>query len=158
MLRKTSKHIRIGVLVKTASAFLIICAGLLVVSQVVCYANNPPVLSAIGNKAISVDYTLSFAVSATDPDPATTLTYYASPLPTGASFNSATRKFTWTPVYSQIGNYTITFSVSDGLASDSETINIKVGKSAYNFISEAIAPNFKAGNTLIRLSQCGWNL
>ena len=55
------------------------------------------------------------------------LTYSASGLPSGASFNATTRTFSWTPAASQSGLYTdITFRVSDGILSDQESINITV--------------------------------
>lgn len=85
--------------------------------------NHPPVLAAIGNKSVSENQTLSFTVSATDVD-GNPLTYSVSGLPAGASF--ANRVFTWTPGFSQAGSYSVTFTVSDGQAEDSETIAITV--------------------------------
>ena len=57
-----------------------------------------------------------FTVSASDPDlPANTLTFSASGLPDGATFDPATRQFSWTPSESQgPGSYQVTFVVSDG--------------------------------------------
>ncbi|MCD6580730.1 MAG: tandem-95 repeat protein [Desulfuromusa sp.] len=94
-------------------------------SPVVGAENNPPVLSAIGNKSILEGATLSFSVSATDAD-GDNLTYSASGLPVGAGLNSSTGAFIWTPAFNQSGNYSVTFTVSDGSASDVETINITV--------------------------------
>jgi PKD repeat protein len=89
--------------------------------------NNSPVLSSIGNKSVNENATLSFTVSATDID-GDTLTYSASNLPGGASFNTSTRVFTWTPSFSQAGTYNnVTFSVSDGSGgTDAEAITITV--------------------------------
>ena len=87
--------------------------------------NQPPVLSSIGNKAINEGSQLTFAVSGSDPDN-NTLTYSSSSLPTGASFNSS-GQFSWTPEMDQSESYSVTFTVSDGSASDSETIVINVG-------------------------------
>jgi hypothetical protein len=86
-------------------------------------SNHPPVLAAIGNKSVSENQTLSFTVSATDVD-GNPLTYSVSGLPAGASF--ANRVFTWTPGFNQAGNHSVTFTVSDGQAEDSETITIAV--------------------------------
>jgi hypothetical protein len=70
--------------------------------------------------------TLQFTVVANDPD-ADALTYSASNLPTGATFNPATQTFTWTPGYGEAGNYTgIHFEVSDGALVDNEDIVITV--------------------------------
>lgn len=87
--------------------------------------NRPPVFDEIGNKTGSINTALSFTVSATDPD-GDPLTYSASSLPVGASFNPATRAFSWTPASSQAGIYSVTFSVSDGRALDQKTVLITV--------------------------------
>jgi hypothetical protein len=69
---------------------------------------------------------LSFTLLATDPD-GDTLTYSASSLPSGATFNPATKTFTWTPSYRQAGSYSsVSFTVSDSKANDNETITITV--------------------------------
>ncbi len=85
--------------------------------------NRTPALTAIGDKAITQNNALTFTISATDPDN-DTLTYSASNLPSGASFNAATRTFTWTP--SATGEYNATFTVSDGSLQNTETITITV--------------------------------
>ena len=89
--------------------------------------NQPPVLDPIGNKTINEGSLLQFTVTATDPN-GDTLTYSASNLPTGATFNvTTTHVFTWTPTYSQSGTYSnVCFQVSDGSLTDSECITITV--------------------------------
>ena len=88
--------------------------------------NRPPVLDPIGNKSVNENTLLTFTVNATDPD-GDNLTYSASNLPQGASFNTATRTFSWTPAYNQAGIYNnVHFEVSDGTATDSEDITITV--------------------------------
>lgn len=84
---------------------------------------NAPVLSLIGDKQATAGQTLTFTVTATDPngDP---LTFSAAGLPTGATFSNQT--FTWTPASDQIGVHQVTFTVTDGSAEDSETITITV--------------------------------
>jgi hypothetical protein len=96
--------------------------------------DDPPVLSAIGNKSVNEGQLLQFTVSGTDADN-DPLTYSANPvsLPQGADFNSGTQTFSWTPAYGQAGIYNnVQFTVSDGLLTDSEDINITV---------EAASPN-----------------
>lgn len=88
-------------------------------------SNNPPVLNSIGDKSIDENSTLQFNVSATDAD-GNNLTYSASNLPLGASFNQNTKQFSWTPNFIQSGSYDVTFTVSDGIDTDSETITITV--------------------------------
>ncbi|MBI4003717.1 MAG: putative Ig domain-containing protein, partial [Candidatus Omnitrophica bacterium] len=68
---------------------------------------------------------LRFYVTATDPqgDP---LTYSATALPAGASFNPTTREFLWRPGYAQAGSYTVSFTASDGSQSDTQNLPITV--------------------------------
>ena len=88
--------------------------------------NRAPVLDAIGGKAVNEGQLLSFTISATDPD-GDPLTYSASSLPSGATFNLATRTFSWTPSYTQAGSYPgVHFQVTDGILTDSEDITITV--------------------------------
>jgi len=47
-------------------------------------------------------------------------------LPDGAEFNEEDGTFTWTPTAAQVGQHQITFWVTDGIDSDSETITITV--------------------------------
>ena len=98
----------------------------LVNDEVAISINRPPVLNSIGNKSVNEGQQLQFTVSATDPD-GNSLVYSASNLPTGASFNSSSRTFSWTPTFTQSTvYYNIRFTVSDGSLSDSEYINITV--------------------------------
>jgi len=90
--------------------------------------NSPPILNAIGNKAATENVLLTFSVSATDAE-SDPLTYSATGLPAGASFNPATRTFTWTPGFADAGSYPVTFIVDDGTDTDSEAITITVGNS-----------------------------
>ncbi len=86
-------------------------------------------LDPIGAKATDEDQSLTFTVTADDPD-GDTLTYAASNLPNGAAFNSDTQAFSWTPAFGDSGNYTVTFSVTDDgspAESDSEAVTITVG-------------------------------
>jgi hypothetical protein len=87
--------------------------------------NHAPVLSPIGNRSITEGQTLIFTISASDPDN-DTLTYTASNMPSGAIFTPLTKTFTWKPGYNQAGIYQVSFTVSDGLATSSQTVNITV--------------------------------
>ncbi|WP_020676373.1 fibronectin type III domain-containing protein [Geopsychrobacter electrodiphilus] len=88
--------------------------------------NRAPVLASIGNKTVNEGSALIFIISGSDPD-GNNLIYSVTGLPGGASFNATTHTFSWTPNSSQAANYSLTFSVSDGSLSDSETITISVG-------------------------------
>jgi hypothetical protein len=97
-------------------------------SPAVVAVNQPPVLAPIGAKSINEGQSLAFTILATDAD-SDPLTYGASNLPAGATFNPTTRQFVWTPNYSGSANirvFSVTFSVSDGFAEDTEQVTINV--------------------------------
>jgi len=85
--------------------------------------NRPPVLDTIANQAAARGKLLTFGIRGTDPD-GDALTYSATGLPTGATFNGQT--FSWTPTASQTGTHHITFSVSDGQANGSQMVRVAV--------------------------------
>jgi len=87
--------------------------------------NRAPDLDPINARSVDIDSTLELTITATDFD-GDTLTYSASGLPTGASFDPATHTFSWTPDESQVGSYQVHFEVSDGDLTDSEDITITV--------------------------------
>ena len=76
--------------------------------------NSPPVLDPIGNQVVQIGQTLSFTVTASDPNANDKLLVFASGVPGEASFNSATGLFTWANA-GPIGEYTLTFVASDGI-------------------------------------------
>ena len=90
--------------------------------------NNSPVLDHIGDKTVNEGELLQFTINATDPDSGDTLTFSATNLPDGASFDSGTRTFSWTPNYSQAGSYPgVHFEVQDAAGlNSSEDITITV--------------------------------
>jgi hypothetical protein len=109
------------------------------------------VLAAIGPKTVAENTLLSFTVAATDADN-DTLTYAASGLPTGATFDPATRTFSWTPTYAQAGPHSVTFTVTDNgspVASDTETVAITVTDANRAPVLAAIGPKTVAENTLL---------
>ncbi len=90
--------------------------------------NNLPVLAEIGTKTVTEMSQLIFTVSATDAD-GDTLTYSCDSKPAGASFNTSTKVFSWTPDYSAAGAspYTAVISVNDGFnGTDSIEVTINV--------------------------------
>ena len=89
--------------------------------------NHPPVISPIGNQTVYEGSLLQFTVSAADADN-DPLTYSASTLPSGAGFSTSTHVFSWRPASGQAGTYYVTFQVTDGKASTSQTITITVNR------------------------------
>lgn len=89
-------------------------------------------LNSIGNKLIAPGASLTFTVSATNPDnhsiSFSTDSTHAIYMSQGASFNPATGQFSWTP--SVEGSHQVTFSVTNNdvtpAVTDSETITINV--------------------------------
>src|SRR5205085_2240638 len=77
-------------------------------------ANAPQRLAPFGTQRASEGSLLTFTVAATDAD-GDALTYSASGLPAGASFDPASKTFSWTPGFDQAGSYPgVTFTVTDG--------------------------------------------
>lgn len=86
--------------------------------------DRPPAFDLIGDKIMRVGDTLTFSVTAADPD-GDPLTYSASSLPEGAVFQNTT--LTWTPTSSQVGRHdNIRFGVSDGKSDVTTTMTITV--------------------------------
>jgi uncharacterized repeat protein (TIGR02543 family) len=102
--------------------------------------NTPPVLTSIGNKLAMASNLLTFTAVATDTDipPQTLLFSLDAGAPAGASINSTTGVFTWTPTGTQTGSYNITVRVRDNgqpPLNDSETFTITVSNWSDNFDS-----------------------
>ena len=92
-------------------------------------ANRPPKLTPILDRSAKEDTPLMFMISASDPD-GDSLSYSAGNLPPGAIFDKDTQTFSWTPDYTQNGDYKVTFTVTDNGSppmSISEEITVKVG-------------------------------
>ena len=87
--------------------------------------NQAPTLDPIGDRTVDENESLTFTVVGHD-SVGDNLTYSVTGLPAGATFNSATGAFNWTPNFNQAGTYHITFTVSDGSLTASETITITV--------------------------------
>jgi hypothetical protein len=91
--------------------------------------NQPPVLAdinlSIAGQIFKEGTEFSIQLQASDPDSGS-LTYHVSPLPLGASLNSGTGLFTWTPTFTQGGDHSIRFSVSDGIFEDFQVVTIRI--------------------------------
>jgi len=75
--------------------------------------NRAPVFTEIGPQSVLENDSLTFTVSATDPD-LDDVFLSSGELPSGASFDDNTGDFSWVPDYWMAGNYTVVFSATDG--------------------------------------------
>ncbi len=90
--------------------------------------NQPPTLAEIGAQSVDEAQTLTFTVSASDPD-LTVPTLSTSTLPANAVFvdnGNGEGVFTFTPSFDQAGTINVTFYATDGLATDFEDVAIEV--------------------------------
>ncbi len=95
--------------------------------------NKPPVLETIGDRNVPQASLLEFTVKATDPEN-DALTYAAANLPPKATFNKSTQVFSFTP--DTVGVFkNVTFTVSDGLNIDSESISISAVQAVPKLLS-----------------------
>ena len=78
------------------------------------------------NRAVALGKELKFLLGGSDPDLNGVLTYKAIDLPTGASLDSNTGEFKWTPDASQVGVHNVSFTVSDGEETVKRIVTIKV--------------------------------
>jgi hypothetical protein len=117
--------------------------------------NDAPTLNAIANQTIDVGATLSFTAVGSDIDlPPQTLSYsLEGTVPGGATINSASGAFSWTPTAAQGGQiYTITVRVTDNgdpaLHADRQ-FTVGVGYTWSGLLAPVQAGGtYKAGRTL----------
>ncbi|PKK81977.1 MAG: hypothetical protein CVT49_16060 [candidate division Zixibacteria bacterium HGW-Zixibacteria-1] len=114
------------------NATFIVSDGALADSEIVAIevtaVNAYPVLVSIGSQSVAEGDTLVVGVSATDPD-GDNLILSAENLPTNASFDDngdGTGSFAFSPDFTQVGVYNVTFIASDGVLADSEVVVITV--------------------------------
>ena len=94
--------------------------------QYTCPAPHVPSLFVpIGDQRVDEMQTLTVSLTPTVSATAG-WSYTASGLPPGATFNPVSRTFSWAPTYDQAGEYFVTFKVSNGNQTDSETVKIFV--------------------------------
>src|SRR3546814_4352923 len=56
------------------------------------------------------------------------LTYWADGLPAGASFDPATRLFSWAADYQSAGTYNVNFFVTDGSSRDAIVVEMRIAE------------------------------
>jgi len=87
--------------------------------------NTAPVLAPIGDRSGNAFVNLFIDAEASDAE-GDVLSFGITNQPVGSTFDSNSGEFNWTPGSADAGAYSVGFSVSDGLLSDSETITITI--------------------------------
>ncbi|HMS55856.1 MAG TPA: Ig-like domain-containing protein [Fimbriimonadaceae bacterium] len=122
-------------------------------SPVMVAANQAPVLDPIGGQSGDEETLITFDANATDPDSGQTLTYSLVGAPAGASIDSSTGVFTFTPTEAQgPGSFTFDVVVTDNGTSplsDTETITVTVNEANVAPILSPIGAQSGDENTLI---------
>ena len=85
-----------------------------------------PILSLIGNKAISEGDELKFDILCSGPDSGSNIFTRNVSFGLLTKYNETKATFSWTPDYDAEGTYDVEFTVSDSNSSDSEAITITV--------------------------------
>ncbi len=94
--------------------------------------NRPPVLQQPAERVVRVGTYVGMAVQASDPD-GTPVTLAGSLLPAGAAFTDSGNGhgiFSWTPTATQLGDFPLQFSASDGLLVTRKTAVVTVTSAA----------------------------
>jgi hypothetical protein len=91
----------------------------------VANANRPPIISSIKDTTVPVGALITLNIIASDPD-GDSVTITGDTLPTGATFNSMTGIFNWTPTNNQVGSNKVSFTATDGKSPTKKSIVITV--------------------------------
>ncbi len=107
--------------------------------------NDAPTINQISDTSVNELSTLTLTAIATDPNESDTLSYsLADLMSTGATINSSTGVFSWTPTEAQgPGVYTFTINATDGGATTSTTFSVTV-----NEVNVAPTADAKSATTL----------
>ncbi len=87
-------------------------------------ANRPPSFSAMPDRILAVGDRISFTIAASDPDN-NPLTITAGNL-INATFDPVSKRFTFTPAASQLGNQQVIFTANDGQLQTQQTLKFQV--------------------------------
>lgn len=89
-------------------------------------SNMPPKLNSISPLKVAINDTLDFSLSVSDDDEGESFSYKALDLPSNAIFDESEATFEWMPSSDDIGDYSVSFYVSDSSHEDYETVSITV--------------------------------
>ena len=115
-----------GVVLRATDGIDVVRLNMLI--QVLEAGNQRPEMWFVGGQQVIENNLLQFVLQATDPD-STIPQIMADPLPEGAYFvdnGNGTGGFSWTPTWTQAGNYYIDFIAFDGILADTQEVLIEV--------------------------------
>ncbi|MEE9117269.1 MAG: putative Ig domain-containing protein, partial [Calditrichia bacterium] len=119
--------------------------------------NHLPALNPIEDKSVDENSSLTFTISGSDEDTDDDLAYSISDLPDGVNFDEKSGSFSWTPDFTQAGDYNLIVTLSDGEAAVTAAFKIAVnninrkptiekGGSATITVGETAALSFSASD------------
>ncbi len=115
----------------------------------VTHTNRAPVVDAIANQTVAEGALLTVNPSASDAD-GDAISWGGSNLPSGAAVDGTSGAFTWTPDFSQAGNYSaVTLTASDGTDTGSASFDITVTDTGRAPVVDPIANQTVAENDLL---------
>jgi hypothetical protein len=90
-------------------------------------SNRAPVLSPVNDQTILLGQSVSIQLSGSDPD-GDDISYFVrpSPLPSGARLDAQSGLFTYRPSLTDVGSRNLTFGVSDGRLTSSQSVTLTV--------------------------------
>ncbi|NTW21917.1 hypothetical protein HGA34_00035 [Candidatus Falkowbacteria bacterium] len=130
MSQKTLAPRRLAAITAIAAFSLYLGNLYLVSAEAAAPNNSTPVLFPLDQLPTQANAgsAIYYQLAAFDPDN-DPLTFSMSPAIAGASLNPATGEFSWTPTAAQAGAYNITFSVTDGIDTDSIPASLTIDTS-----------------------------
>ena len=103
--------------------------------------NGHPSITVPATQIAHKGETLTFSIAASDPNANEVLAYSMVSGPTGSTFSSTTRTFSWTPSYTlSYGNYPATFRVTDSPSNPNYTVVVAL-------VPETKSPSYSADGT-----------
>jgi hypothetical protein len=142
----------------SAVALLALCVPIVGLATTIRVPDDQPTLEPIGSKSAIEGDTLSFQVTASDPN-GTTPELWCENRPAGASFNDngdGTGDFYWPIAAGQIGVFSMLFIASDGNLSDSESVQISVASRPPSVDSLYIGGSSSHQNIISHSPLIGW--
>ncbi len=104
--------------------------------------NRLPVL-AFTNHQVALGETLRFVVTGADADSNETLRFTTNGLPEGASFDTVTGQFSWTPGPGQVGDYLVVIGLNDGKSVVERGLALRVNAQAVGpKVTIVLTPSF----------------